>query len=283
MASMGELPFVIITAGKATAHIFLQGAHVGYWKAACGRENLYLSPKMMPVKGKPVRGGVPICWPQFSDLGPLKASHGFARNSTFELLSVKSDGARTVATLALTGKPEDEAFPGHSYRLLNTVTLFENELRVELCVENHGAKPLTFNGALHTYFAVTDIAKAHVEGFDATPFANNLENRAMKPAAKISVIDQEVDRIYYGLHQARLVDEADGTVISVIGENMSDFVLWNPWIAKTKKMADLPEDGYRHFVCLENCVVKPTVDVAPNGVWRGAQIIKVEKIAGSKI
>ncbi|MBV5344762.1 MAG: D-hexose-6-phosphate mutarotase, partial [Rhodoferax sp.] len=55
-----------------------QGAQVLSWQSA-GRERLYLSPQSVFDGHTPIRGGVPICFPQFNQRGALP-KHGFARN-----------------------------------------------------------------------------------------------------------------------------------------------------------------------------------------------------------
>jgi D-hexose-6-phosphate mutarotase len=43
------------------------------------------------------RGGVPVCWPQFSDMGS-GPPHGFARNSYFQV--TEQSASRVVLTLS---------------------------------------------------------------------------------------------------------------------------------------------------------------------------------------
>ena len=33
--------------------------------------------------------------------------------------------------------------------------------------------------------------------------------------------------------------------------NSNSSVVWNPWIAKSAKMADFPNDGYKTMICVE--------------------------------
>ena len=58
--------------------VALHGGHVLSW-VALGAEQLYLSPRSLLDGRAAIRGGVPVCFPQFNERGPLP-KHGFARN-----------------------------------------------------------------------------------------------------------------------------------------------------------------------------------------------------------
>ena len=65
---------------------------------------------------KAIRGGVPVCFPQFGGFGPLQ-QHGFARNSAFEVVSGGSD----TVTLAMSQNLEQLTVFPHAFRLRVTV------------------------------------------------------------------------------------------------------------------------------------------------------------------
>lgn len=60
------------------------GGQVLSWCDPNGREMLYLSSTSSGADGKPIRGGVPVCFPQFAARGPLP-KHGFARTLPWTL------------------------------------------------------------------------------------------------------------------------------------------------------------------------------------------------------
>lgn len=94
------------------------------------------------------RGGVPVCWPQFSDLGPLKSQHGFARNTSWQVVEHSADSV----TLALRpAHPSLEQFP-HHFEVHLRCAVGDNSVTQELSVTNTGREPFPFTTALHTYF-----------------------------------------------------------------------------------------------------------------------------------
>ena len=65
------------------ATVALDRGHVLSWTCA-GKERLFLSAKAEVQAGEgalaAIRGGIPLCWPQFAGRGPLP-KHGFARTT----------------------------------------------------------------------------------------------------------------------------------------------------------------------------------------------------------
>jgi glucose-6-phosphate 1-epimerase len=87
------LPKVNLSSSDGSrAEIYLHGAHVTSWIPAGGEEQLYLSAASEFRDGAAIRGGVPVIFPQFSNLGPLP-KHGFARNLAWELISAENGTA----------------------------------------------------------------------------------------------------------------------------------------------------------------------------------------------
>ena len=73
------LKFIEIDNALATAKIALQGAHIMQWQPkSAAHPVLWLSSQARNVKGRSIRGGVPICWPWFG-VSASVSSHGITR------------------------------------------------------------------------------------------------------------------------------------------------------------------------------------------------------------
>ena len=75
-----------------SALVSLHGAHVLSWVSS-GRERLYLSPRSVFDGQAAIRGGIPVCFPQFNQRGPLP-KHGFARNLGWRPAPASKEGDR---------------------------------------------------------------------------------------------------------------------------------------------------------------------------------------------
>lgn len=116
-----------------------------------------------------------------------------------------------------------------------------------------------------------------VAGLEKAPFQDQLQrNKRVDPTSKVITIDSEVDRIYTtSSGQPVSVLENDKTVYHVQRENLRDVVVWNPWEAKAKSMADLgPQDAYHRFICIEAGHVTDWIQLEGGDSWEGGQRIK---------
>jgi glucose-6-phosphate 1-epimerase len=272
---------VIVTATDgATAIVYEQGAQVASWIPAGGKEVLYVSPNSIYKDGTSIRGGVPICWPQFSDMG-AGAAHGHVRKAKWDFVE---DGAGTV-TFRLRVKPDEPANQWNIDAELHCiVNVSSAELSVAFRIKNLAESDASFNLALHTYFAISSIGNVTLHGLDDSTWADNMRKREKFAPEEIRRIDKETDRIYLDVQgPVTISDPQNGRNIVIQGAGLPDVVLWNPWIERTKKFVDLPETGYLDFVCVEHGAIGKQVVLAKGHSWEGAQIITVQAQTSSKI
>eukprot|EP00879_Flechtneria_rotunda_P008072 GHRR01008456.1.p1 GENE.GHRR01008456.1~~GHRR01008456.1.p1 ORF type:complete len:216 (+),score=86.37 GHRR01008456.1:152-799(+) len=175
----------------ATCEVYLHGAHIVSWKDASGRDILFTSKQAIFKPPKAIRGGVPVCFPQFGQLGPL-GQHGFARNTNFELESEASNSATLV--LKATGS-EDAKYP-HPFELRVKVEVGYKSLTQELAVTNTGDREMAFTAALHTYYKISSTNQVIVEGLEGVTYTDSLAGGQQVKQQGPVLFDREVDRIY---------------------------------------------------------------------------------------
>jgi glucose-6-phosphate 1-epimerase len=254
----GGLAVVRVAGPAGTAEIYLRGAHLTEWTPAGGTPVIWLSEHSEFAPGVPIRGGVPICFPWFAG-HPTDAaapSHGFARLADWQLAQAREagDDVELVFTLADSEATRSSAWP-HRFEARYTVTVGA-ELALALTVTNLDADPITFEEALHTYLAVSDIRHTRVAGLQGAPFTDRLTGP--QPAEDAPVrFTAETDRIYSASTATTTVtDAAAGRSITIAKEGSASTVVWNPWIDKAAAMADFGDDEYTGMVCVETCNIR---------------------------
>jgi len=277
----GALTVARIATPDADASVALHGGHVLSFQPRGEKPVLWLSEHSYYQSDKPIRGGIPICWPWF---GPhpadaAKPAHGFARTSAWTVLGSELTTGDT-ATLRLSLKDSDvtRAIWPHRFELELIVTVGP-VLDVELVARNAGPTPSTCTAALHSYFAVSGIADVTVAGLDGREYLDKVHNYARRRQSGAIAIDAETDRIYLDTVDDCLIADAGWRrAIRVAKRGSRTTVVWNPWAARAVQLADFGDEEYRRMVCVETAnAANDETTVAPGGEHRLAARISVER------
>ena len=253
----------------------LEGGHLVSWRPASGGEALYLRPLAADYPGRPIRGGVPVIFPQFADLGPL-SKHGFARTAMWRRAV---PGTGEALALEVTDTDGTRAVWPHPFRLTLGIALGGDRLRLALRVQNTGDAPFLFTAALHTYLRVADAERVSVEGLSGVGYRD--KTAGDRPAVRSGPlrVSGEMDSVYDEAPDRVVVrDEAGGRLFDVEKSGFADVVVWNPWAEGAAGMADLPDDGYRQMLCVEAAQVARPVRLAPGDRWEGAQTLTLRTL-----
>lgn len=254
------------------AWISLHGAQVLSWVSG-SREQLYLSPQSRYGPGSAIRGGVPVCFPQFNQRGHLP-KHGFARTQAWSLVDQRATATQAQATLRLLPDATTAAMWPHPFEAGLTVTLTPGALSVALAVNNTGPSPLAFGGALHTYLAVDDAAHCTLAGLQGQPEWDALLDCQGTAAAQLA-FDGAFDRVYAAPGRPLTLREPGRQLTIEQSDSWADTVVWNPGEVLCAQLPDMPKQGYRHMLCVEAAQVHHPIVVNPGATWRGWQRLSV--------
>ncbi|XP_063938573.1 putative glucose-6-phosphate 1-epimerase isoform X2 [Daucus carota subsp. sativus] len=216
----------------ASAQVSLHGGQVLSWKNERGEELLFTSSKAIFKPPTAVRGGIPICFPQFGNRGALE-QNGFARNKIWvfdesppPLQPSDSNGKAYVDLLFKPSEEDLKAWP-HS------------EVRVE------GVETLDYLDNLCNKERFT-------EQGDALTFESEVDRVYLSSGSVIAVFDHEKKRTFV-----------------IRKEGLPDVVVWNPWEKKAKAIVDLGDEEYKQMLCVDGAAVEKPIALRPGEEWTG--------------
>lgn len=237
---------------QAQGEFYLQGGHVTGFQPKGHNPILWMSQESYFESGKPIRGGIPICFPWFGPhpTNPSEPGHGRARLAPW-----------TVQATARTDKNEVLVQLGLSLDSFDLVyrIVFGSSLKLELTTRLNPSekKPVRFEEALHTYLTIGDIRKISITGLESSAYIDKVASLSRRDATQEAIrFESETDRIYQNTTSTCwLHDPVLSRTIAVRKGGSQSTVVWNPWIAKSARMPDFGDHEWPSMVCVESANV----------------------------
>ena len=250
-------PVFEIAHAKCTARVALHGAHVMSWKPVDEEEVLYLSPDAVFKEGKAIRGGIPVCWPWFNKhpADVQQPSHGLVRTRFWELLEASEDASGVMLRFGV----QDGIWNAE------VTVMTGEELEVSLESKNTSEVPIVVSGALHSYFAISDIGQVRVVNLDGCEYLDTVGESKMRKQRGDVTFGREIDQIYDSSGSVLLVDDLSGRTLLIEKSGSPSTVVWNPWVEKAAALSDLPDEGYQKFCCIEPAIANDRAEIVMPG------------------
>jgi glucose-6-phosphate 1-epimerase len=268
---LGELNCWKITVGKDELLVTQQGAQVLSYQRNGETPLIWLNEQANFLDGKPVRAGVPVCWPWFGNLArnPVQVqamrtggsenapAHGLVRALNWQLQGI--DEQEDSVTLRF-DVPQAAAgsLPDWPHKVAVTIGIrLGTELQISLTSENLDQHPVSLSQALHSYFAVSDVHQVSAEGFAGLSYLDTTTpDWDEKTQEGVIQFEGETDRIYLKTPgELSILDANWKRRIRLNSSQSNNTVVWNPWTERAAQLADMADDGWQRMLCIETANV----------------------------
>jgi glucose-6-phosphate 1-epimerase len=285
-SSWQGLETLLIDNELARCEIALYGGQVlSFMPRTDGRDVLWCSPARL-TPGRPVRGGVPVCWPWFAkqDRPPDAVQHGFVRKMRWRVTTCaeRPDGqVRVVLQIAALpeGWPDGLGWPAECVPELEV--LVGDALEMSLRTVNRSEASVTLTQALHSYFRVGDVRRVQVHGLQGLRYLDKLREFGEFTQDAPWAFEDACDRIYLRSGSTQRIDDPVlGRSIVIETERSSTTVVWNPGARDVAALGDVPHADWYQFLCVEagNCAPLDRVTLGPGEETRLVQRIRAHPL-----
>jgi glucose-6-phosphate 1-epimerase len=138
---------------------------------------------------------------------------------------------------------------------------------------------MTYEDGLHTYFAVADLAPVRLEGLHGATYLDKRDGSRRKvDDERRFAFTRDVDRTYVNTDATVAIhDPANRRTIYLDKHGSNTTVVWNPAPLLTPNFADLADDSWRRFVCVETVNSNDNrLQLAPGRSHTTAMTVRVE-------
>ncbi len=254
---------------SCTVHDF--GATVISFKTDSGRECLFVSRDAIQDGSKPIRGGIPLVFPQFGQPNPAMPQHGFLRTNFWRVDEASAYDSEAEAGISYAldlkdvknsrGGPWDEN-TDLTCKCVYCIKISGSKMTTSLEIQNTGGKPFVFQTLQHTYLFVEgksaqDPTKCYVHGLEGYSVSDKITIEEYVWGSQPVTIPDNIDRVYSPPTGKEVVDvvvgvgggktlrlTASGTVNGA--STPVSCVVWNPYKEKAAAMGDFGDDQVSH-------------------------------------
>lgn len=249
-----DLVFITVSNKYADADICLYGAHITNFRPHRTMEVLWLSPESYFEEGKPIRGGIPVCFPWFGQhkTDPSLPLHGFGRLMYWDVLETRSlPAGETFVKLQLCSSEKTKPYWNHDFCAEIEIVVGKT-LTATLKVTNTSAEVFEYGCALHSYISLSAIQNISIYGLQNTSYYNQLEpGEAVQETPTLEITKPETRHYLNTEADCIIYDKVFNRNIRVAKTGSKVTTVWNPGEEACAKIDDMPDDAFHIFVCVE--------------------------------
>lgn len=219
------------------------------------QELLFLSQIAIFDSHTPIRGGVPIVFPNFGhSQNSNLPKHGFARISNWSLKKKWDKLGNSGIILELKNNCFTQQFWNYRFTLLYTIILSQNDFSTEINVQDQLS--FEYQCLFHNYFKISNLSRLPIANLGNVSYLDQLTGEKKSHSDEVA-IEQEIDRIYEPTNNCvSILDETK--IITIKTDTKSEVVVWNPWQKKSRSLKDFKDDEFLSMICVEPGILTPT-------------------------